>query len=49
MDEEMLKRAAYGTIAGYIASALIAKNDDHDIIVDKTVELAKVIVDKLYA
>jgi hypothetical protein len=47
MDEEMLKRAAYGTVAGYIASALIAKNEDA--IVDKTVELSKAIVDKLYA
>lgn len=49
MDEEMLKRAAYGTVAGYIASALIAKNDNSDVIIDKTVELSKAIVDKLYA
>lgn len=49
MNEEMLKQAAYGTIAGYISAALVAKYDDDTVIVDKTVELAKAIVDKLYA
>ena len=49
MDKEMLKQAAYGPVAGYIASALISKYNSTETIIDQTVELTKAIVDKIYA
>ena len=50
MDKEMLKLAAYGPVAGYIVSSLINDRSISDeTIIDRTVELTKAIVDRIYA
>ena len=49
MDKEMLKQAAYGPVAGYIANALIRRCLSDTEVIDQTVELTKAIVDKIYA
>ena len=50
MDNEMLKQAAYGTIAGYIANALITHvHSNFEDVIEDTVKITKGIVDKLYA
>ena len=49
MDKEMLKQAAYGPVAGYIASALIRQGFNDTEVIDQTVEITKAIVDKIYA
>lgn len=50
MDNEMLKQAAYGTIAGHVANALITHaHTNIDNIAEDTVKITKAIVDKLYA